>query len=90
MNFRHFKNRLDKLERNVSPCPGTELVVRDRVDGVSALPPIEPGPPAEPCPKCGKFHKGIEILEIVVKSREDVARLDAQGYGDWKGSGSKG
>jgi hypothetical protein len=57
-------------------CPETVLVMK-HFESIDALPSPEPGP----CPKCGYFHV-IGILQVVVNSREDVARLDALGWGD--------
>jgi hypothetical protein len=88
MSLRNINNRLDKLESQTSSCPES-IILRDRAESVDALPPVEPDSDPDPCPKCGRHHV-MEILEIVVKTREDVERLDALGYGDWKASGGKG
>jgi hypothetical protein len=34
----------------------------------------------EPCPVCGWAPAVMEIVELVVQSREDVARLEALGW----------
>jgi hypothetical protein len=88
VSLRNVNNRLSKLEGQTAGCPET-IIIRNRAEGIDALPPALPGPDPAPCPKCGSHHV-TEILEIVVKTRADLERLDALGYGDWKASGGKG
>jgi hypothetical protein len=80
MSLNNVERRLAGLEQRLgSDCPETVVVVKE-FDSIDDLPPPESGPDPEPCSKCGFYHV-IEILQVVVESRQDVARLDALGWG---------
>jgi hypothetical protein len=81
--------RVGKLEKALGAgngrCPAcspwTTLVIY-RQDGPDAEPVLEEGqdlPP--PCPRCGRPADVTEIVEVVVRSREEVEALNAHRLG---------
>jgi hypothetical protein len=78
------RTRLQRLERSV-PKSGRCPACRDRADQVwrlfrqdapdaTPVPQKVEGDTGEPCPACGWAPTVTEILEVVVRSREDVER----------------
>jgi hypothetical protein len=84
MTLRRLLQRLEQEYRAGSRCPQCrdrpERVLRcfhqDSPEGTQ-VPEKSPDDKGEPCPVCGWAPAVIEIVEVVVEIRENMARLEA-------------
>ena len=74
------RSRLDRLERSFGDddgrCPHCppQTYVRYRQDGLDAEPVLQGGQPSpEPCRRCGRPADVVELVHIIVRTREEAA-----------------